>query len=116
MGQNVVAVVYGCRVPESIALYDADSDEGGVLDQYADSAGRIDVDESCVVFGAWLAPIRFADEFAPLDLSVSSLARLAESEEGKRAIRAWGAFAAWAKEQGHDFGAPTFWLAIHEVA
>lgn len=130
MGQQVVAVVYGCRVPDGLALYDDESDEGGVIEQFmaaeyertGEDVGENDPnyirqDDAYRVMGAWLEPILFGeDEFEPLDLQDNPAGRFASTDEGKFAMAAWTRFAEWAKERGHDFGEPRFWIAVREVA
>lgn len=130
MGQMTSAIMLGVDAGEAPKKYE---DEGWFELLYAyEKAAKIkpfsgvgpdtpggDTDRPDLI-GFWVAVGSSGKEGCPgLDRSFPLDGFLTVPEYRKAhasAQKRWAKFAAWAKEQGHDFGEPRLWLVRTEVA
>lgn len=117
MGQMVIGLMLGCKIPKRIALHNEEFGDGevpGLIDVWENENHKNnapEVEHDAGVFGFWLFQEHedFGDKARALD-------DLPKSKEYRTALKNWTAFSKWAVKQGVKLPEPQLFLAQTEVA
>jgi hypothetical protein len=122
MGQMVLGVMLGCKLPKKLPKSFFDEMGESVIDSWnsgllAPDRRRVEQVEDSMVVGIWVVCSHGNEKGVPDIARPENIADLMRSHSYKIAAENWQKFAVWAlKKGGMKLPAPQLWLAPTEVA